>query len=81
MGGGKGGADFDPKGKSDNEIRRFVSSPAETKIATLICSVTDSCRSCPDTLVTTLIFPLVILVPEDERSDTCSVPTRRQGTR
>lgn len=25
MGGGKGGADFDPKGKSDNEIRRFVS--------------------------------------------------------
>ncbi|KAJ7512395.1 NADP-specific glutamate dehydrogenase [Mycena galericulata] len=24
MGGGKGGADFDPKGKSDNEIRRFL---------------------------------------------------------
>ena len=23
MGGGKGGADFDPKGKSDNEIRKF----------------------------------------------------------
>jgi glutamate dehydrogenase (NADP+) len=23
MGGAKGGADFDPKGKSDNEIRRF----------------------------------------------------------
>jgi glutamate dehydrogenase (NADP+) len=23
LGGGKGGADFDPKGKSDNEIRRF----------------------------------------------------------
>src|SRR4051794_24124223 len=23
MGGGKGGADFDPKGKSDAEIRRF----------------------------------------------------------
>jgi glutamate dehydrogenase (NADP+) len=23
MGGGKGGADFDPKGKSENEIRRF----------------------------------------------------------
>jgi hypothetical protein len=23
MGGGKGGADFDPKGKSDGEIRRF----------------------------------------------------------
>jgi hypothetical protein len=23
MGGGKGGCDFDPKGKSDNEIRRF----------------------------------------------------------
>jgi len=23
MGGGKGGSDFDPKGKSDNEIRRF----------------------------------------------------------
>ena len=23
MGGGKGGADFDPKGKSDNEIMRF----------------------------------------------------------
>ncbi|KAK8034382.1 hypothetical protein PG993_009377 [Apiospora rasikravindrae] len=26
MGGGKGGADFDPKGKSDNEIRRFCDS-------------------------------------------------------
>ncbi|KAK0626842.1 Glutamate/Leucine/Phenylalanine/Valine dehydrogenase-domain-containing protein [Immersiella caudata] len=26
MGGGKGGADFDPKGKSDNEIRRFCQS-------------------------------------------------------
>ena len=23
MGGGKGGSDFDPKGKSDSEIRRF----------------------------------------------------------
>lgn len=23
MGGGKGGSDFDPKGKTDNEIRRF----------------------------------------------------------
>ena len=23
MGGGKGGSDFDPKGKSDNEIMRF----------------------------------------------------------
>lgn len=29
MGGGKGGSDFDPKGKSDGEIRRFcvVSEP------------------------------------------------------
>ncbi|KAF2690819.1 NADP-specific glutamate dehydrogenase [Lentithecium fluviatile CBS 122367] len=26
MGGGKGGADFDPKGKSDNEIRKFCAS-------------------------------------------------------
>ena len=26
MGGGKGGADFDPKGKSDNEIMRFCQS-------------------------------------------------------
>ncbi|KAI5299779.1 hypothetical protein KEM55_001772, partial [Ascosphaera atra] len=26
MGGGKGGSDFDPKGKSDNEIRRFCTS-------------------------------------------------------
>ena len=25
MGGGKGGADFDPKGKSDGEIRKFCS--------------------------------------------------------
>ena len=24
MGGGKGGSDFDPKGKSDAEIRRFA---------------------------------------------------------
>jgi len=23
MGGGKGGSDFDPKGKSDNEVMRF----------------------------------------------------------
>lgn len=28
MGGGKGGCDFDPKGKSDGEIRKFVSSSA-----------------------------------------------------
>ena len=26
MGGGKGGADFDPKGRSDNEIRKFCAS-------------------------------------------------------
>jgi glutamate dehydrogenase (NADP+) len=25
IGGGKGGSDFDPKGKSDNEIKKFVS--------------------------------------------------------
>ena len=25
MGGGKGGSDFDPKGKSDNEVMRFLS--------------------------------------------------------
>lgn len=33
MGGGKGGADFDPKGKSDNEIRKFcfVSSTSPPK--------------------------------------------------
>jgi len=24
MGGGKGGSDFDPKGKSDNEVMRFL---------------------------------------------------------
>jgi glutamate dehydrogenase (NADP+) len=26
MGGGKGGSDFDPKGKSDNEVMRFAQS-------------------------------------------------------
>ena len=26
MGGGKGGSDFDPKGKSDNEVMRFIQS-------------------------------------------------------
>jgi Glutamate dehydrogenase/leucine dehydrogenase len=26
MGGGKGGSDFDPKGKSDNEVMRFCQS-------------------------------------------------------
>jgi glutamate dehydrogenase (NADP+) len=26
MGGGKGGSDFDPKGKSDNEVMRFCHS-------------------------------------------------------
>ncbi|KAI1367566.1 glutamate/Leucine/Phenylalanine/Valine dehydrogenase [Xylaria arbuscula] len=29
MGGGKGGADFDPKGKSDNEIRKFCTAFTE----------------------------------------------------
>ncbi len=29
MGGGKGGADFDPKGKSDGEIRKFWLETAE----------------------------------------------------
>jgi glutamate dehydrogenase (NADP+) len=32
MGGGKGGSDFDPKGKTDNEIRRFVSHPRHLQI-------------------------------------------------
>jgi hypothetical protein len=37
MGGGKGGSDFDPKGKSDNEIRRFcnVSSPTSLSLPSL----------------------------------------------
>jgi glutamate dehydrogenase (NADP+) len=26
MGGGKGGSDFDPKGKSDNEVMKFCQS-------------------------------------------------------
>ncbi len=39
MGGGKGGSDFDPKGKSDNEVMRFCQS-----------FMTELCRHiCPDT--------------------------------
>jgi hypothetical protein len=80
MGGGKGGADFDPKGKSDNEIRRFVSYLTLFK-ARSDSSVTHSWESCPDTLVTTLISLLVISELVAERLVTCSVPTRRPRTR
>jgi len=44
MGGGKGGSDFDPKGKSDNEVMRFLQA---------------SCPSCPATSVPTLTCRLV----------------------
>lgn len=40
IGGGKGGADFDPKGKSDNEIRRFCQS-FMTELANYIGPDTD----------------------------------------
>jgi glutamate dehydrogenase/leucine dehydrogenase len=36
MGGGKGGCDFDPKGKSDNEIRKFVSRASPTAMYLLL---------------------------------------------
>jgi glutamate dehydrogenase/leucine dehydrogenase len=40
MGGGKGGSDFDPKGKSDNEVMRFCQS-FMTELARHIGSDTD----------------------------------------
>ena len=40
MGGGKGGSDFDPKGKSDNEVMRFCQS-FMTELAKHIGAVTD----------------------------------------
>lgn len=40
MGGGKGGADFDPKGKSDNEIRKFCTA-FMTELSTHIGANTD----------------------------------------
>ena len=40
MGGGKGGSDFDPKGKSDNEVMRFCQS-FMTELQRHICADTD----------------------------------------
>ena len=35
MGGGKGGCDFDPKGKSDNEIKKFVSRVESSRVESI----------------------------------------------
>jgi glutamate dehydrogenase (NADP+) len=49
MGGGKGGSDFDPKGKSDNEVMRFcrpaISASAAVKSAS--CSASTSVCATP----------------------------------
>jgi hypothetical protein len=88
MGGGKGGCDFDPKGKSDNEIRRFVGcpplSPSERSSVHVadfgavgktnnLSSATPSCWSCLVTLALIPMSRLVTSVPVVVRSVTCSV--------
>ena len=42
MGGGKGGSDFDPKGKSDNEVMRFCQSFMTALAKSVTCSVSTS---------------------------------------
>lgn len=65
MGGGKGGADFDPKGKSDNEVMRFCQS-----------FMTELQRHIgPDTDV-----PPVISAWEPARLATCSASTSASAT-
>jgi glutamate dehydrogenase (NADP+) len=39
IGGGKGGSDFDPKGKSDNEIKKFVSINAFLELSKLVLTL------------------------------------------
>jgi glutamate dehydrogenase (NADP+) len=58
MGGGKGGADFDPKGKSDNEVMRFCQS-FMTELSRHIGANTD--------------VPAGISVLEEEKLDLCLV--------
>jgi hypothetical protein len=57
MGGGKGGSDFDPKGKSDAEIRRFCvvsifrrPSSSQSRLLTLQLFIRPSCANSPATL-------------------------------
>ena len=65
MGGGKGGSDFDPKGKSDSEIRRFCVSFMR-ELHKHIGAETD--------------VPPVTSVSLAARLVTCSVPTARSPT-
>jgi glutamate dehydrogenase (NADP+) len=44
MGGGKGGSDFDPKGKSDNEVMRFCPELHDGAIPAHRCRYRCSCR-------------------------------------
>ena len=41
MGGGKGGSDFDPKGKSDAEVMRFCQSLHDRAVAATSAQITD----------------------------------------
>jgi hypothetical protein len=83
MGGGKGGSDFDPKGKSDSEIRRFCVS-FMTELFRHIGQDTDV----PGTFSALLelqnginsSIQLVILEPGLARSVSCSVLTRSSRT-
>ena len=65
IGGGKGGSDFDPKGKSDNEIMNFCNS-FMTELAT--------------TSAQTPTFPPATSAPAHVRSVLCSVSTRECAT-
>jgi len=65
MGGGKGGSDFDPKGKSDNEVMRFCQS-----------FMTELQRHIgPDT-----VFPPATLALVDAKSASCLANTSACGT-
>lgn len=89
MGGAKGGCDFEPKGKSDNEIKKFVSgilvidtsfSDEATDAKVYHDSVMLSCLSFPDTLGPTPTYPQVTLELVAERLDTCLVLTKSTET-
>lgn len=83
MGGGKGGADFDPKGKSENEIRRFCQAfmselgkhiGADTDVPGKIIREIEAHNVSKSDLVQQLVTSESV----DERSDSFSDNTRNR---
>ena len=83
MGGGKGGSDFDPKGKSDAEIRRFCvvsifrrSSCSQSRLLTFQLFIRPSCASSPATLGESFSSPVrphrpvILTILQNSSSDT-----------